>query len=319
MNPAPWTATLSYPQHTLIQYFLVVAGFAMLAGFVRAWITQGEVGSRYRGAVVARLAVTAIATITYAILVIWFNLGYEVTPTGWEPTADAVMTLAPRYMSWSVSVPLLVAELLAVCTLVGAVAFRTLVLAMGSAFLMVFSGFLGAFVIDGGENVGQLLLWGAVGAVFWVITNLILIRAVRASLPGLTPEAAALLKTATIVLLSGWILYPAAYLMQVFGSGGGWTTTIQILLSVADIIVKIGFATLVHNIAKLRTAEDVRAGDDVHPESIWISSVKQSDAGLPSEVYLSREGTVHEPRSRPPLSAAVPGPLSEDDQIDLDH
>jgi hypothetical protein len=50
----------------------------------------------------------------------------------------------------------------------------------------------------------------------------------------------------------------------------------------------------------------VRAGDDVHPEAIWISSVKQSDAGLPREVYLADEALVHRRRTKPPLSEAVP-------------
>ncbi|MDF2442770.1 MAG: hypothetical protein JWR01_973, partial [Subtercola sp.] len=70
-------------------------------------------------------------------------------------------------------------------------------------------------------------------------------------------------------------------------------------------IIKLGFSTLTHRVAKLRTAEDVRAGDDVHPESIWISSVKQSDAGVPREVYLADGASVHDRRAKPPMAAAV--------------
>jgi hypothetical protein len=77
-----------------------------------------------------------------------------------------------------------------------------------------------------------------------------LIGAVRTSLPG--PEAAASLRNATIVLLGS-------------------------------------FGVLTHQVAKLRTAEDVRAGVDTHPEPIWSSNVHKSDAVLPELGRVSAE------------------------------
>jgi bacteriorhodopsin len=304
-SAAPWNATLTQPEYLLSLYFLVIAGLALFAGFLRTWTTRNEVGSRYRGAVVARLSVTIVASLSYVLIVIEFLRGYDVTGTGYRPNAEAILAFAPRFMDWSITVPLLTVELLAVCTLVGAAARRTQWLAGSGAFLMIFSGFLGAFIIGGGEDTAQLLLWGAISCVFWILTTLLLLRAVRASSSDLTPEAARLLRQATGVLLGGWVVYPLVYLIQVFGFGGGWTTTMQITLCVADVVVKIGFGGLIHRIAKLRTAEDVRAGDDVHPESIWISSVKQSDAGVPREVYLAEAAVIHPRRSRPPSNSAV--------------
>jgi len=43
----------------------------------------------------------------------------------------------------------------------------------------------------------------------------------------------------------------------------------------------------------------------VHPESIWISSVKQSDAGVAQAVYLATDAEGHTRRPRPPSSTAV--------------
>ena len=54
-----------------------------------------------------------------------------------------------------------------------------------------------------------------------------------------------------------------------------------------------------------KVGEDVRAGDDVHPESIWISSVKQSDAGIARAVYLATDAVGHIRRPRPPSNFAV--------------
>ncbi|MGT2426510.1 bacteriorhodopsin [Amnibacterium kyonggiense] len=78
-----------------------------------------------------------------------------------------------------------------------------------------------------------------------------------------------------------WFAYPIAYLFHGYTSGGAWTTTEQVMLSVADIIAKVGFGALMHKVAKLRTAQDVVDGLDVHPETVWANSIKQSDAVNP--------------------------------------
>ena len=303
---APWTATLSQPQYMLVQYFLVLAALVLFAGFVRTWLTRDEVGARYRSAVVARLGVMGVATLSYLMIVLHFQLGYDQTPLGQVPNDLAINTVALRYVDWSVTVPLLTIELLAVTTLTGAALRRIRILAVSGAFLMIFLGYLGAIVIGGGESRTQLLLWGTLSSAFWAGTTVVLITAVRRSQPGLTPEAGRLLRYATAVLLTGWVIYPLVFLTQVFGSGPAWTTTTHIAFSVADICVKVLFCGLVHRIAKLRTAEDVRSGDDVHGEAIWISSVKQSDAGQPDVVFLADGAAVHRSREAPARNQATP-------------
>jgi bacteriorhodopsin len=316
-SAVPWDATLSQPEYLLTLYFLVIAGLALFAAFLRTWITRNEVGPRYRGAVVARLGVTIVASLSYALIVLEFLRGYDKTSTGYRPNTEAILAFAPRFMDWSITVPLLTAELLAVCAVVGALARRTQWMAAGGAFLMIFSGFLGAFIIGGGEDTAQLVLWGAISSVFWVFTTVVLVRCVRRSTAALTTQSATVLRRATVLLLAGWAIYPLVFLIQIFAVGGGWTTTMQIALSVTDIVVKIGFGGLIHRVAKLRTAEDVRAGEDVHPESIWISSVKQSDAGAAREVYLADGAAIHPRRAKPPWGSAVASAV-DSEQPDLD-
>jgi bacteriorhodopsin len=301
----PWQATLTQPQHMIITYFLVVAAFALFAGTIRSWLTRGEVGSRYRPAVVARLGIAAIATLSYLVLIVEFARGYSLRGGVYQPNAEAIMSFAPRYMDWSVTVPLLSIELLAVCTLVGATHRRVQGLALAGSFFMILSGFIGAFVVDNGESVNGRIIWGSISAVFWVFTNVVLIWAVRQSYRFLTPQAAALLRDATVLLLVGWVIYPIVFAVEIFGIGGAWTTAIQVALCVTDVVIKIGFGGLIHRVAKLRTAEDVRAGDDVHPESIWASQVKLSDAGVAHEVYLAEGSSVHPSRERPTAGSAV--------------
>jgi len=300
-----WTATLTASEYLIVLYFIVVALLAILAGLVRAWTTRAEIGSRYRSAAFARLSIAAAGTLSYGAIVIAFLTGYQRTGSGFEPGAPAILASAIRYMDWSVAVPLLTVELLSVCVLAGASARRTGLVSMTCGFLMVFTGFLGAFVFGGESNPGPMLLCGAVGAAFWITTTVILVRAVRHSLSQLSSDTAIVLRNATVLLLSGWVIYPVVYFIQVFTGGGGWATAVQVTLCVADAVVKIGFGGLVHRVAKLRTADDVQAGRDVHPESIWISSVKQSDAGIAQAVFLATDAEGHVRRPRPPSESAV--------------
>ena len=304
MSRPPWEATLSDGEHTIVLYFLVVAGMALLAGLIRTAVSRVEVGSRYRPATISRLAVATIATLSYAVIVLEFVRGYTRVASGWKPNAEAVFTFAIRSMDWSVTVPLLTFELLAVCALSGTALRAVQRLAASGAFLMILAGFIGVFVV-GGDDRGTLLVWGAISSVFWIFTDAVLVWAVRRSSSELTPQAAALLRSATILLLSGWVIYPIIFVVQIYSFGGAWTTVIQIALCATDVLVKIGFGGLVHRVAKLRTAEDVRAGSDVHPEAIWISSEKVSDAGLPREVYLSPESVIHRARTKPAAGTAV--------------
>jgi bacteriorhodopsin len=302
----PWTATLTEGEHMLTYFFLVVAGLALFAGFLRASYTRSEIGARYQTASIARLGVKGVAALSYVLVLVNFSFAYDKTPAGWVPNDSAIYAFAPRYMEWAVTVPLLTVELLSVCVLAGAALRRTRGIAVAGSFGMIFCGFLGVFVSD---SITGLIGWGLVSAAFWVATNAVLIRAVRQSLSLLTPASAAVLKNATIVLLAGWVVYPLVYLIHFVGDGGVWATVMQVALCAADVLVKVGFGGLTHRLAKLRTAEDVRAGEDVHPEAIWISSEKQSDAGQAREVYLADDQIVHRRRVRPAEATAVAAPV----------
>ncbi|CAN5128907.1 hypothetical protein BH11ACT2_BH11ACT2_15810 [soil metagenome] len=315
----PWTATLSDPQHALISFFLLVAAFALVAGVVRTFATRGEVGVRYRTATTARSAILVVAALTYVVLVINFERGYDLVGVLWVPNAHAVSAFAPRYMEWAVTVPLLVIELLAVTALTGVRLRHVRTVVVAATFLMVFAGYLGAFVVGADSSPAvSLLVWGAVSAVFWVAATAILIGSVRASVAMLTPESARILGNATVVLLSGWVVYPAVYVIQIFGDGGAWATVAQVALCSADVAVKLSFGGLTHRVAKLRTAEDVRAGEDVHPEAIWISSVKIADAGAAREVNLDAGHTIHRRRPQQADATAVASPILPEESADFD-
>jgi bacteriorhodopsin len=148
---------------------------------------------------------------------------------------------------------------------------------------MISTGFIGGVVIDSGTNMGALWLWGIISGVFMVILYFLVIYVVvkgGRDLKG-TP-AAATLRNAGILLIVTWMAYPIMFGLQGWGHGGAIITWMQVILSAADIVAKVGYGAMIHKIAKLRSAEDVRAGEDTLPEALWISSEKLSDGTLPN-------------------------------------
>ncbi|WP_432573182.1 bacteriorhodopsin [Kineococcus sp. SYSU DK005] len=277
----PELVVLSSGQHDLISYAMAVAGLALFAQFVRTWNSTSEVGARYRPALYASLCITGVAALSYAYLVLKFDQGYVYQAGQYVPNAEALNTLTPRYMDWSVTVPLLMVEFLAVSALAGARARSVRAALITAAFLMIFTGYLGATVDGGGEDQSELLVWGIVSTVFYVALYVLLIGVLRASKDAMGAEAYASYRNAGILLLSVWGWYPIAYAIHNWLPGAGWTTTIQVGFSLADVAAKVGFGALIHKVAKLRTAEDVRSGEQTHPEEVWVSSVKKSEGVQP--------------------------------------
>ncbi|MCZ2827338.1 bacteriorhodopsin [Modestobacter sp. VKM Ac-2986] len=297
-SPIPELQTLSRAQYDLVEYALAGAGFALLAYTLYSWTSRGEVGVRYRPAVLAGLCIGAVATVSYLLLFLRWGSGFDLTDAGYVPNDRARLALSPRYVDWSVTVPLLTAELLAVCALAGARVRSLRASSMTAAFLMILTGHLGAQVVDEGRDTTALVVWGLVSCVFYAYLYVALIGAVRSSLPAMGREAAVSLRNATIVLLAGFGVYPLVYAIPVFVDvTAAWLTTIQLAYSAADVVAKVGFGVLVHKVAKLRTAEDVVAGVDTHPEAVWVGNVEHSRAVLPAV----RSG---EERATPPVVGA---------------
>jgi bacteriorhodopsin len=278
----PELQTMPLGLYDVVQWALLFAFFALFAYFAYSWTSRGEVSARYRPSVYAGLCLAGVAMLAYALLYQDWDSGFRLEGDVYVPTEEARTSEATRYIDWSVTVPLLMVELLAVCSVAGAAArslrFRT----MAAAFLMIVTGYLGAQVVDQGRDTTALVVWGLISTVFFGYLCVALIGAVRASLPTMGSEAAVSLRNATIVLLSSFGVYPLVYAIPVFVDvTPAWFTTMQVAYSLADVVAKVGFGVLVHKVAKLRTAEDVAAGTDTHPEPVWSSHVHKSDGVLP--------------------------------------
>ncbi|WP_221349420.1 bacteriorhodopsin [Streptomyces beigongshangae] len=284
----------TFGEYYLVQYALAAAGLAMLAGFLYAISSRNDVAPRYRAASNASALIQAVAFLAYAALFVSWQTSFTLDGDRYVPDGTSLFAGGLRYADWTVTVPLLAVELLSVCALAGGRMFRRRTAAMTAAFLMIFTGFLGAQVLDAGNRVLWLVVWGLISTVFFLVLYAVLGTAVAASRDELSTGAFTSLKRATIVLFSSFGAYPLIYLVQQYVSADSnlvaWALVTQLGYCTADVVAKVGFGAMIHKVAKLRTADDVRAGTETHPEEIWVSHVKQSEAWPPVAAALSGHG-----------------------------
>lgn len=274
----PWAVELTTAERAVIQYAVVVATFAFAAMLSRFWSARGEVGDRYRPAVHAGVGAVLVAFLSYVLLLVELQVGYEFRGGVWAPNAEAVGTWAARYMDWTVSVPLLVVELVALSALAGPAARRARAIGIVAAAAMSGLGYLGGVVVEGGRDFGVLLGFGLASSACFLVLYAVVITTVLRSLPVLPPAARPPMRTAMLVLIVTWFVYPVVFGLQGVVWGGGWTTGAHVALCAADVTAKVVFGMLLLRVARIRTAADVTAGEDVHPEAVWVDQRRLSVA-----------------------------------------
>ncbi len=278
MLQPPWTATLTQSEHDLILFAMVAAGLSLLATLVRVRFTSNEAHGTFRVASLTANAVVAIAFVSYLAIIAAFVLGYTQVGGEYRPNSGARLSWELRYMDWVVTVPLLVLELIAISALAQPTAARMRRIGMVCAAAMIVCGFLGAFIVNGGRNSTSYVLLGVGGALFFGVLYGLFVYAMRVSLPRLPPAARTSYRAGAVVLLVTWLIYPVVYGLVGAFTGGVVVVVAQVALCTADMIAKIGFGTLVHRTAVLRSRND---------ESLDPSSVRRPRAALNDSVYVA--------------------------------
>jgi bacteriorhodopsin len=218
---APWHADLTGLERALVSYGLVVAALALLAMLGRTWMSRGEVSSRYRPALAASLGVLGVAFLSYVLLVVEFLVGYHHVGQLWRPGDEAVWAWSARYMDWSVSVPLLVVELVAVSSLQGRLISRVRGAGVVAAFLMIAAGYIGGVAVGDGQDRSALLVWGLISSVFFVALYALVLMTVLRSLPALPALARPTYRNAMVLLMATWFVYPIGFGLQGITAGRG--------------------------------------------------------------------------------------------------
>ena len=273
-------------QWELVLFALVATGFALLASFVYALSTKSEVSKKYRPSTLANALISIVAALSYLLLVVYWNLGFHYDGTKFVPSSSHFFGTSLRYTDWTITVPLLVVEFLAVAGVTGRAATRLRGPMMASAAAMTVAGFIGqALNEDAHTNLAAFAIWGAVSTVFFLALYPMFGVALKASREAMGPDAYKNLSGATGLLLATFVVYPAVYVIfGLFRVSIAWAVATQLIFCCADVTAKVGFGAWIHKVAKLRTAEDTARGElaisDEYPQEVFVDQIRLSAPGV---------------------------------------
>ncbi len=257
-NVAP--ATLTSGQFSTVYNFFSFAIAAMGASAVFFFFSRGEVGQKYRLAMLVSGLVVSIAGYHYLRIFNSWDAAYTLQNGAYvfsgQPFNDAY-----RYVDWLLTVPLLLLETVAVLAL-PAVQGRSLIwrLVIASA-LMIALGYPG--------EIGSLTArfwWGLASTVPFVYILWLLWGELGRAASRQTPEVQLYSRNMKLLLLLSWGVYPIAYALPMLGiTGAGAVVGVQVGYTIADVLAKPIFGLLAYAIAITKTRQDLglTADDDL--------------------------------------------------------
>jgi len=227
----------------------------MLAAFVFFILVRNEVGEKYRRALVISALVVGVAAYHYFRISESWAGAFAIengmyVPTG-KPFNDAY-----RYVDWLLTVPLLVAELVAVLALSRA---KTLSLTFRLGFaaaLMVILGYPGEI----SNVISTRAIWGAIATIPFIYILYVLWGELGKTIASQTDRVRILLRNTRLLLLATWGFYPIVYLLPQLGfTGASVEMGIQVGYSIADVLAKAAYGLMIFAIAQAKTEADEQA------------------------------------------------------------
>lgn len=241
---------------TPFQYSLVYNVFsftfaAMFASFIYFLLARQNVAPQYRGALTMSALVVAVAGYHYFRIFESWGSAFVLTDGVYTPSGSPFND-AYRYVDWLLTVPLLVAELVAVLGLAAAqrntMTFR---LALAAA-LMVILGYPGEVAADNGTRA----LWGFISSIPFVYIVYVLFTELGASMERQPESVKVLIRNIRLLLLATWGFYPIVFMLPFLGIAGASTVVaIQIGYAICDVAAKCGYGLVIAAIARVKSED----------------------------------------------------------------
>ncbi|MDG1481989.1 MAG: bacteriorhodopsin-like [Myxococcota bacterium] len=248
---------LSFGQFQLVYNMLSLAIAAMVASFAYFVMARQQLSARFRPAMIMSSLVVGIAGYHYWRIFNSWDAAYMLTEAGTYVASGEPFNDAYRYVDWLLTVPLLVAELVAVLALPRERRNSLMGRLIVASALMIGLGYPGEIT----DDFTTRAVWGALSTVpFVYIVYMLWVELERAA-AGNDDTTRVLLRNTRLLLLATWGFYPIAYMMPLFGVGGASAVVaLQVGYSVADITAKCGYGLMIYHIARSKM---VAAGESV--------------------------------------------------------
>lgn len=249
-------------QHEMVRLLFSGAFAAALAGLVWFVAMLPRIAPRWRPVTIMSIIVMVVAGWHFlSLLQSWegaFALDAALGEGGrWVPT-DQSFVNGLRYVSWLITIPLLLVQLTYLFDLpaeqLRRLRVRLVVLGEG----MVVTGYVGQLG-EPARSSGQLWLWFAISTVFFVGLVLLLVQQLGPTLRVLPSPAARTLRTIAGLFAVTWTAYPVAYLLALVDSPDAAVVR-QLLYTFADVGSKVVYGLLLASIVRELSARDGWAG-----------------------------------------------------------
>jgi bacteriorhodopsin len=246
---------LSTGQFSLVYQLFSIAIASMGASFIWFVTSRQNLAPKYSTAMLVSALVVAVACYHYVRIFNSWNETYalDVATSIYKPTG-VPFNDAYRYADWVLTVPLLLVEVVAVLALASNVSASMIGRLTIAAFLMIATGYPGEVSSDNGTR----LLWGTISTIPFAYIVYTLFSELGTAMEQQTPRVRLLMTNLRLLLVGSWGFYPIAYLLPVFfgGLSASGLVGVQVGYSLADIIAKAGFGTLIYFIALEKTRAD---------------------------------------------------------------
>lgn len=248
---------LTLGQFNIVYNALSFAIAAMLGSFVFFVLARGQVAPKYRMALIMSSIVVAIAGYHYFRIFQSWTDAYTLS-NGVYVASGAPFNDGYRYMDWLLTVPLLVAELVAVLALSRSKTISLTAKLAIAAVLMVALGFPG----ETSSDMTTRAIWGALSTIPFVYIIWVLWGELGQAVGRQTSEVKVLLRNTRLLLLATWGFYPIVYMLPMLGiAGASATVGIQVGYSIADVAAKCGYGLMIYAIARAKTVADQAEND----------------------------------------------------------
>jgi bacteriorhodopsin len=261
------------PQLTQSEYSLVYNLFSftfatMLGSFVFFVLGRTQVAPKYRAALTMSAVVVAVAGYHYFRIFESWAGAYTLVDGVYQPTG-VPFNDAYRYVDWALTVPLLVAELVAVLALTRERTWSLTWRLALAALLMVVLGYPGEIAGDTGTRA----LWGFIATILFVYILYVLFTEMGPAIERQPGEAKVLVRNIRLLLLATWGFYPIVYLLPILGvEAASAVVLVQIGYCIADVAAKCGYGVMIYAIARARMdAEGETEVGDAAPAPAFAS------------------------------------------------
>lgn len=255
---------LSIDQFGIVNNVFSFTFAAMFASFIFFVLSRSEVASQYRGALIMSAIVVAVAGYHYFRILESWQGAYVLADGVFKPTGKPFNN-AYRYVDWLLTVPLLVAELVAILGLARDRASSLTWRLASAAALMVILGLPGELA----NTVGARVLWGFLSTIPFAYVLFVLFRELGPAIERQPLKAKVLVRNIRWLLLATWGFYPIVYLLPILGQSMVSPETIvavQIGYGIADVAAKCGYGLMIFWIARTKTdAQDEIVAPTVKP------------------------------------------------------